>query len=102
MHAIYNHKQKGETVKKVFIFIMAVACAVLVIVRVNQFINPPAVTCEAKSMVAEYNDTMWGLTNKALCTGGWDMRDRVDAVINENGGSAKVMPGQLIIFPQGK
>ena len=102
MYAISTTNKKGATVKKVFIFIMVVAFAVLVAVRVNQLVNPPAVACEAVSTVAHQGDTYWNLEQEANCTGGYDKRDRVDAIIELNGGSETIMPGQLILFPQGK
>ena len=102
MHAIYNHKQKGATMKKVFIAIMVVAVAAVFAVRVNQLTNPPAVSCEAISTIAHYGDTYWSLETEANCTGGVDKQDRVGAIINHNNGSATIQNGQLILFPQGK
>lgn len=102
MYAISTINKRGETVKKVFIFIMVVAFAVLVAVRVNQFVNPSAVSCEAVSTVAHYGDTYWTLEQEAICTGGYDKRDRVDAIIEFNGGSATIQNGQMIYFPQDK
>ncbi len=102
MHAIQTHNKKGVTMKKAAIAIMAVAVAAVFAVRINQLINPPAVSCEAESLVAHYGDTYWTLVNEANCTGGYDKQDRVEQVIKANGGSATVQNGQKIYFPQGK
>jgi hypothetical protein len=102
MHAIQTNNKKGATMKKVAIAIMVVAVAAVFAVRVNQLINPPAVSCVTDSVVAHSGDTYWTLVEEANCTGGYDKQDRVDAVIKLNGGSAMVQHGQMVYFPQGK
>jgi len=99
MYAIQTTNKKGETMKKILIVIMVVVSAVFIAVRINQLVNPPAVSCEADSVVAVYGDTYWNLEQYANCTGGIDKRDRVDAVIQFNGGSTMIRHGQMIYFP---
>lgn len=88
--------------KKAAIAIMVVAIAAVLAVRVNQLINPPAVSCEAVSLVAVYGDTYWTLSSDAGCVGGYDKQDRVGQIIEFNGGSAMLQHGQMVYFPQGK
>lgn len=102
MYAIQTTNKKGATMKKMLIILMVIVAVAVVAIRVNELVNPPAVACEATSTVAHQGDTHWDLEQEANCTGGYDKRDRVDAIIELNGGSETIMPGQLIIFPQGK
>jgi len=102
MYAIQTTSKKGETMKKILIIIMVIVAAVVITVRINQFVNPPAVSCKADSVVAVYGDTYWNLEQYANCTGGIDKRDRVDAIIQFNGGSPMLHHGQTVYFPQGK
>lgn len=102
MYAISTINKRGETVKKVFIFIMVIVSAAVVAVRINQFINPPPVDCPVDSVVAQQGDTIWKIDSAAGCTGGYDKQDRVGTIIDHNGGSAEIMPGQLIKLPQDK
>ncbi len=102
MHAIQTNNKKGATMKKAAIAIMVVVIAAVFAVRVNQLINPPAVSCEAESLVAHYGDTYWSLEQEANCTGGYDKQHRVEQIIKLNGGSAMIQHGQKVYFPQGK
>ena len=88
--------------KKAFIAILLIITVVIVAIRVNQLINPPAVSCNASVIVAHYGDTYWSLVDEANCTGGYDKQDRVEQVIKTNGGSAIIQHGQKIYFPRGK
>ncbi len=101
MHAISTTSKKGETMKKILIIIMVIVSTAVVAVRINQFINPPAVNCEPVETVAVYGDTYWNLEHDAKCTGGLDKQDRVNAIIELNGGSSMIRHGQVIYFPQG-
>jgi len=102
MYATLTTTKKGETMKKILIVIMVVVSTAVVAVRINQLINPPAVSCEADNVVAVYGDTYWSLEHDAQCTGGLDKQDRVDAIIQLNGGSTMIQHGQMIYFPQDK
>lgn len=102
MYAISTINKKGATMKKMLIIIMVVAAVVITAIRINELVNPSAVSCEAVSTVAHYGDTYWTLEQEAVCTGGYDKQDRVDAIIEFNGGSATIQNGQMIYFPQDK
>ena len=102
MHAIPTTNKKGAAMKKILIILMVIVAVAVIAIRFNELVNPPAVACEATSTVAQYGDTYWNLEQEANCTGGLDKQDRVDAIIELNGGSATVQLGQMIYFPQGK
>lgn len=99
MYATYNYNKKGATMKKAAIAIMVVFTLAVIAIRIDQLINPPAVSCEAASLVANYGDTYWNLEREANCTGGYDKQDRVGQVIDFNGGSSDLRHGQLVVFP---
>jgi hypothetical protein len=102
MHVTSIQAKKGEAVRKIFVFIMAIAATAFFAVCINRLINPPAVACEAFSTVAWYGDTYWSLEHQANCTGGYDRQDRVYQIIEFNGGSSLLRQGQVVYFPQGK
>jgi len=81
--------------------LITVMIAVLAVLAIAIFVekNNNPVSCRVHSFVAAYGDTYWRLSSDAGCVGGYDKQDRVGQIIELNGGSGNLSPGQLVIFP---
>jgi hypothetical protein len=58
-----------------------------------------SVTCSKDSVVATYGDSFWTLDSQADCKGGLNKQDRINQLIEFNGGQDQIRQGQLVIFP---
>jgi len=58
-----------------------------------------SVTCSKDSVVATYGDSFWTLDSQADCKGGLNKQDRINQLIEFNGGQDQIRHGQLVIFP---
>ncbi len=57
------------------------------------------VTCPTESIVANYGDSFWTLDSQLGCEGGLNKQDRINQLIEFNGGQYQIRQGQLVIFP---
>ena len=99
MYAMLITDKQERMMKVIVAVIVTIVYVAVIATRFNQLINPPAVNCEADSVVVVYGDTYWNLEDNANCTGGHSKEDRVDQIIQLNGGSSILQHGQVIYFP---
>lgn len=107
MNGKYKHTRKKVSVmqkikaitKAVAIAIAVVLITLLIGVRIYQLTVAPAVVCEVSNLTAKEGYTYWQIDSIALCVGGFDKQDRINKIIDFNGGSASIRIGQVINLP---